>query len=146
MKLQFAKHSPNELQPEGAPMNLPARSLPLSPRPLARRAETQPVAVATIEGQRLPAPMRIASLLVAREANLMWESIARGSKVPPHRHDDHASIVYLVSGRQRLWIEGAEYEAGPGDAWVHERGVEHSSEALEDCVQIEFKTPATRTW
>ena len=127
-------------------MNAPARSLPLSPQPLARRAETQPVEVAAIEGQRLPAPMRIASLLVAREANLMWESIARGSKVPPHRHDDHESIVYLVSGRQRLWIEGAEYEAGPGDAWVHERGVEHASEALEDCVQIEFKTPATRTW
>jgi len=122
------------------------RSLPLSPRPLARSTEAPAVEVASIEGQLLPAPMRIASLLVGCEANLMWESIARGSKVPPHRHDDHESIVYLVSGRQRLWVDGVEYEAGPGDAWVHERGVLHSSEALEDCVQIEFKTPATRTW
>ncbi len=127
-------------------MNVPPRSLPLSPQPLARGAEAQAVEVASIEGRPLPAPMKIASLLVGREANLMWESIARGSKVPPHRHDDHESIVYLLSGRQRLWVEGVEYEAGPGDAWVHERGVLHSSEALEDCVQIEFKTPATRTW
>ncbi len=127
-------------------MKGPSRSLPLSSRPLARGAETQALEVAAIEGHLLPAPMKIASLLVAREANLMWESVARGSKVPPHRHDDHESIVYLISGRQRLSIEGVEYEAGSGDAWVHERGIEHSSEALEDCVQIEFKTPATRTW
>jgi quercetin dioxygenase-like cupin family protein len=127
-------------------MDLIARTLPISTRPFARRAETAPVEVAVIEGRRLPAPMQIASLLVGREANLMWESVAHGTKVPPHRHGDHESIIYLVSGRQRLWVGGAEYEAGPGDAWLHERGVEHSSEALEDCVQIEFKTPATRTW
>ena len=123
-----------------------ARSLPLSASPLGRLAETTAAEVAEIEGRRLPAPMKIASLLVGREANLMWESVARGSKVPAHRHEDHESMVYLVSGRQRLWIAGVEFEAGPGDAWVHERGVEHSSEALENCVQVEFKTPATRTW
>lgn len=127
-------------------MSVPARFLPPSPQPIGRLAACNPVAVAAIEGRPLPAPMKIGSLLVGREANLMWESVAAGSKVPPHRHDDHASMVYLVSGRQRLWVAGVEYEAGPGDAWVHERGVEHSSEALEDCVQIEFKTPATRTW
>lgn len=126
--------------------DVPTRVLPLSPQPVARGADKQPVEVAALEGKTLPAPMRIASLLVGREANLMWESVARGSVVPPHRHDDHESIVYLVSGAQRLWIAGEEYEARAGDAWVHERGVEHSSEALEDCVQIEFKTPATRTW
>lgn len=127
-------------------MNVPARFLPLSPLPVARSADMELVEVAALEGKALPAPMRIASLLVGREANLMWESVARGTKVPPHRHDDHESIVYLVSGAQRLWIEGEEFEARAGDAWVHERGVEHSSEALEDCVQVEFKTPATRTW
>lgn len=127
-------------------MNGPTRFLPLSLLPVARGAEMQPVEVTVLEGRSLAAPMRIGSLLVGHEANLMWESVASGTKVPPHRHDDHESIVYLVSGAQRLWIEGIEYEARAGDAWVHERGVEHASEALEDCVQIEFKTPATRTW
>ncbi len=127
-------------------MNVPARFLPLSPLPVARGVDKQPVEVAALEGKALAAPMRIASLLVAREANLMWELVPRGTKVPAHRHDDHESIVYLVSGVQRLWIAGEVFEAGAGDAWVHERGVEHSSEAQEECVQIEFKTPATRTW
>ncbi len=127
-------------------MKDPSRILSPSRLPVGRAAEMAPVEVARLEGKALPAPMRIASLLVGQEANLMWESVARGSKVPPHRHDDHESIVYLVSGAQRLWIAGVEYEARAGDAWVHERGVEHASEALEDCVQIEFKTPATRTW
>ena len=127
-------------------MKDPSRTLSPSPLPVGRADEMAPVEVARLEGKALPAPMRIASLLVGQEANLMWESVARGSKVPPHRHDDHESIVYLVSGAQRLWIAGKEYEARAGDAWVHERGVEHASEALEDCVQIEFKTPATRTW
>jgi quercetin dioxygenase-like cupin family protein len=123
-----------------------SRVLSPSPQPVGRGAEMEPVEVAVLEGKTLPAPMRIASLLVGKEANLMWESVARGSKVPTHRHDDHESIVYLVSGAQRLWIAGEEFIARAGDAWVHERGVEHSSEALEDCVQVEFKTPATRTW
>ena len=127
-------------------MNDPARFLSPSPVPVGCAADMQPVDVAALEGKTLPAPMRIASLLVGQEANLMWESVARGSKVPPHRHDDHESIVYLVSGVQRRWIAGKVYEARAGDAWVHARGVEHSSEALEDCVQVEFKTPATRTW
>ena len=127
-------------------MNVPQRSLTVDVLPVARGADKPAAEVGTVEGKPLPAPMRIASLLVGKEANLMWESVARGSKVPPHQHDDHESIVYLISGAQRLWIAGKEYEARAGDAWVHERGVEHSSEALEDCVQIEFKTPATRTW
>ncbi len=127
-------------------MNPLQRSLIVDEVPVVHKADKPAAEVTTVEGEPLPAPMRIASLLVGREANLMWESVARGSKVPPHRHDDHESIVYLVSGAQRLWIAGQEYEARAGDAWVHERGVEHSSEALEDCVQIEFKTPATRTW
>ena len=41
---------------------------------------------------------------------------------------------------------GREFIAGPGDSWVHPRGVPHYSEALEDCVQIEVKSPPIRTW
>ena len=44
-----------------------------------------------------------------------------------------------------MLIAGREFIAGPGDSWVHPRGVPHYSEALEDCVQIEVKSPPIRT-
>ena len=36
--------------------------------------------------------------------------------------------------------------AGPGSVWRHDPGVVHYSEALEDCVQIEIKSPPCKTW
>lgn len=36
--------------------------------------------------------------------------------------------------------------AEPGSVWRHPPGVVHHSEALEDCVQIEVKSPPCRTW
>ena len=43
-------------------------------------------------------------------------------------------------------IDGQEFIAEPGDAWIHPRGVPHYSEALEDCVQVEVKSPPRKTW
>ena len=54
-------------------MNDPARVRSPSPVPVGRAADMQPVDVAALEGKTLPAPMRIASLLVGQEANLMWD-------------------------------------------------------------------------
>lgn len=70
----------------------------------------------------------------------------KGLVDPPHRHDDHESIGFLLSGRLQLTIDGQDFVAEPGDIWVHRRGVVHSSVALEDCVQIEAKSPPRRTW
>jgi len=42
-------------------------------------------------------------------------------------------------------IDGKEFIAEPGATWRHPTGVVHSSEALEDCVQIESKTPPRKT-
>lgn len=86
-------------------------------------------------------------LMLAGEAMLLTRSFRQKGLVdPPHRHDDHESIGFLLSGRLQLVIDGQEFVAGPGDAWVHRRGVVHSSVALEDCVQIEAKSPPRRTW
>lgn len=86
-------------------------------------------------------------LMLAGESMLITRSFrGKGLVDPPHRHDDHESIGFLISGRLRLVIDGTAYVAGPGDAWLHRRGVVHASEALEDCEQIEIKSPPRRTW
>ena len=46
----------------------------------------------------------------------------------------------------RVVIEGEEFIAEPGATWVHRPGVRHYHEALEDSVQIEVKSPPTKTW
>ena len=63
-----------------------------------------------------------------------------GVSSPPHAHD-HDSIVYVLSGRQRGAVGGAETELGPGDSVVHPRGVTHHVEALADAMWVEFKSP-----
>lgn len=45
-----------------------------------------------------------------------------------------------------LVIGGKEFIAEAGDAWIHPRGVPHFSEALEDCIQVEVKSPPRKTW
>ena len=85
-------------------------------------------------------------LVVGEEALLLEITQAKGVLVPQHQHDDHESVIYLVRGRMRLVIDGKETLVGPGDAWIHPRGVPHHSEALEECLAIEVKTPPRKTW
>lgn len=70
----------------------------------------------------------------------------KGHIDPVHRHMDHESINYLVSGRMRLVIGGKEFIAEPGAYWVHPMGVDHFAEILEDSVNLELKIPPTKTW
>ena len=65
---------------------------------------------------------------------------------PWHQHDDHESIGYCLSGRQRVVIGEDEFIAEAGDAWYHAPGMPHSSETLEDTIQLEMKSPPFRTW
>jgi quercetin dioxygenase-like cupin family protein len=55
-------------------------------------------------------------------------------------------VAYLIRGELRLVIGGEEFIATPGTSWIHPPGVEHFSEALEDCEQIEIKSPPMKTW
>ncbi len=71
---------------------------------------------------------------------------AKGVKDPVHRHDDHETSCHLISGRLRLTIGDEEFTAEPGDSWFHPIGVDHTSEALEDSIQIEVKSPPIKTW
>jgi quercetin dioxygenase-like cupin family protein len=100
----------------------------------------------TLEGAASAGEVTIKPLVVGSDMLLIELFEAKGVRVPEHTHDDHESIVYLVKGSMRLVIDGREFIARAGDAWLHPRGVPHWSETLEDCVAIEIKSPPRKTW
>lgn len=100
----------------------------------------------TLEGAASAGELTIKPLVVGDDMLLIELFEAKGVRVPEHAHDDHESIVYLVKGSMRLVIDGREFIARAGDAWLHPRGVPHWSETLEDCVAIEIKSPPRKTW
>ena len=100
----------------------------------------------TLEGAASAGEMTIKPLVVGDGMLLIELFEAKGVRVPEHTHDDHESIVYLVKGSMRVVIDGREFIAQAGDAWLHPRGVPHWSETLEDCVAIEIKSPPRKTW
>ena len=123
------------------------------PRKLARSkdfvfkaANAVETVVATVEGAAMQGVLSVAPLVCGDESSMTRWTRKKGLIDPLHQHDDHESIAILLSGKLRMVIDGREFIAGPGDSWVHPRGVPHYSEALEDCVQIEVKSPAIRTW
>jgi len=100
----------------------------------------------TLEGAASAGEATIKPLVVGNDMLLIELFEAKGVRVPEHTHDDHESIVYLVKGSMRLVIDGREFIARAGDAWLHPRGVPHWSETLEACVAIEIKSPPRKTW
>jgi quercetin dioxygenase-like cupin family protein len=100
----------------------------------------------TLEGAASAGEVTIKPLVVGNDLLLIELFEAKGVRVPEHTHDDHESIVYLVKGSMRLVIDGREFIARAGDAWLHPRGVPHWSETLEDSVAIEIKSPPRKTW
>ena len=102
--------------------------------------------MAVLEGAASAGEATIKPLVVGNDMLLIELFEAKGVRVPEHAHDDHESIVYLVKGSMKLVIDGREFVARAGDAWLHPRGVRHWSETLEDCVAIEIKSPPRKTW
>ena len=99
-----------------------------------------------LEGAPSAGEVTIKPLVVGDDMLLVEIFERRGVRVPEHAHDDHESIVYLVTGSMKVVIDGREFVARAGDAWRHPRGVRHWSETLEDCVAIEIKSPPLKTW
>jgi quercetin dioxygenase-like cupin family protein len=122
------------------------RKPPPSTRPFVRASDVIEHPIKRIEDVVLSGECRL-GLVIAGENALMTRSFrGKGLIDPPHCHDDHESIGMLLSGKLHLTINGEEFVAGPGDVWLHKRGVVHASVALEDCMQIEIKSPPRRTW
>ena len=66
--------------------------------------------------------------------------LEKGSQLPRHAHP-HEQTGYLVSGRIRLSIGEASFEAEPGDSWCIPGNVEHQAEILENSVAVEVFSP-----
>ncbi len=122
------------------------RTVPKTAGYVGLNAQVPAQRMANVEGRGDNLDVTVKPLLVGEEGLLLEIVQARGTLVPRHQHDDHESLIYLVRGRMRLTIDGTETLVGPGDAWIHPRGVPHHSEALEECVTIEVKTPPRKTW
>jgi quercetin dioxygenase-like cupin family protein len=102
--------------------------------------------IASLEGRPSTGAVTVKPLVVGDGMLLIELFQEKGVRAPEHVHGDHESIVYLVKGSMKLVIDGQEFIARAGDAWLHPRGVPHWSEALEDCVAIEIKSPPRKTW
>ena len=108
--------------------------------------DVQSETITAVEGVAEQGHVRVKRMIVGDQILLLEVWREKGLIDPVHKHMDHESMAYLVSGKLRLIIGGEEFVATPGSAWMHPVGVDHFSEALEDCLQIEIKSPPTKTW
>lgn len=102
--------------------------------------------VRAVEGVVQQGQLSVQVLMVTEELVMLKVWRKKGLIDPSHVHEDHESVATLISGRMRNCIGGEEFLSEAGSVWRHSPGVVHSSEALEDCIQIEVKTPARKTW
>ena len=106
----------------------------------------EPERITAVEGVAEQGHVEVKKLMVGDEILMLEVKRRKGLIDPVHKHMDHESMGYLISGKLRLIIDGKEFVATAGSAWVHPVGVDHFSEALEDCHQIEIKSPPRKTW
>lgn len=123
-----------------------SRILPRTESLFVRGASFPIVRMQALEGQGSPGRVDLKPLMVGDDMLMVEIFEEAGVRVPVHSHDDHESIVYLISGRMELTIGDKTFIAQAGDAWRHPVGMPHSSVALEDCTAIEVKSPPRKTW
>lgn len=110
------------------------------------RDSIAPERLATVEGVKPKGVVEVRRVMVGNEILMLHVFREKGLVDPVHKHLDHETVAYLIRGRLRLVIGGQEFIAEAGTSWIHPRGVEHFSEALEDCEQLEVKSPPRKTW
>ncbi len=99
-----------------------------------------------VEGAKEQGDLTLKVLMVTKDFVMLKAKRGKGLIDPVHQHPDHESVAMLVYGKLKMKIGDKEFIAEAGDVWRHPPGVPHVSEALEECVQIEIKSPATKTW
>ena len=60
----------------------------------------------------------------------MTAQLDPGSKMPEHRHPQD-QIVYILSGRMKLIVEGTPHDLGTGDSFYLAGNVPHGVETIE---------------
>lgn len=105
-----------------------------------------PERLASVEGVKPKGKVEVRPVMVGNDILMLHVLREKGLIDPVHKHMDHETVAYLIKGRLRLVIGGEEFIAEAGTSWIHPPGVEHFSEALEDCEQLEIKSPPRKTW
>ncbi len=84
-------------------------------------------------------PRRVSKLLLSpknmgtRGASMGLNVTAVGSMIPDHVHEDSEELMFIISGRARLVIEGmGEWEVGPDTAIYSPLGKKHRLENIGD--------------
>jgi quercetin dioxygenase-like cupin family protein len=72
---------------------------------------------------------------------LVRHDMCRGWRGAAHRHR-HEQLVYVISGRIQVEVNGAVFDAAAGDNFIIAPNVEHQASALEDSVVLDVFTPA----
>lgn len=122
------------------------RYLPPTKGFFSTRDAIAPERLAAVEGVKPRGRVDVRRLMVGEDILMLHVFREKGLIDPVHKHDDHETVAHLIRGRLRLVIGGEEFIAEAGTSWIHPRGVEHFSEALEDCEQLEIKSPPRKTW
>ncbi len=99
-----------------------------------------------VEGSAVETPVGVRVHMKSDTMLMLSIQFPKGRLGPSHQHDDHETTCHLVSGKLRIWIGDETFVAHPGDTWFHPKGVPHQSEALEESVQLEVKSPPVKTW
>lgn len=123
-----------------------SRHIPALGKSFVRNADAQLTLITEVEGRPLGSPVELRTLAVTPSMVFVECRFTKGQASQPHNHPDHDSIVYVVSGKVKVTINGQSSIAGPGDTWYNEPGVVHHIEALEDSVSVEVKSPPVKAW
>ena len=99
-----------------------------------------------VNGVTFQRPSKLKIMMVTEDMHCIKVFRVGGTVDPVHQHDDHSTIMCLLSGKLILHIGDETFECNPGDVWYHPQGVPHYTETLVDSVQIEVKAPACKTW
>ena len=69
----------------------------------------------------------------------------QGSVTRPHQHE-HEEVILLLKGSWRFQLPTGVVTLFPNQVLTIPRGIEHSSEVLEDVVAIDVCTPQRKDW
>jgi quercetin dioxygenase-like cupin family protein len=114
--------------------------------PFVSSATADTIQIDQVEGGKMGAPVQLKTMMVTPSMVFVETTFSKGQASPPHSHDDHESIVYILEGKVKATIDGEEFVAGPGDSWYNAPGVVHNVEALEDSKAVEVKSPPIKAW
>lgn len=91
-----------------------------------------------VEGEYRDPPRRSKLLLAPKFGGVENVSMGMnitevGSMIPDHVHEDSEEVLFLISGKAKIVIEGeGEWEIGPETAFYSPRGIKHRVENIGD--------------